>query len=82
MDDLLSDAKQLLAETEANADRSEVHSGLMAQLAPFVHSLEADGRPQHPSTDALSRFRVEHMDWTTPLYARCTDLVKRAKARR
>ncbi|MBU2136148.1 MAG: hypothetical protein KKA45_08125 [Alphaproteobacteria bacterium] len=75
MDDLLTDAKRLLAETEAKDG-----SGLRAALEPFVRTLEADGRPQGQSTDALSRFCVEHMDWTSPLYVRCTDLVKRAKA--
>ncbi len=80
MGDLLADAKELLADIQEAPNTTDVERGLRAALEPFVSTLEAEQRPQRPSTDTLSRFCVEHMDWDTPLYRRCSDLVTRAKA--
>lgn len=77
MNDLICDAQRLAAElrmSESDADRY-----LLNALIPFLRTLEAEGRPQLGSIDALSRYSVESLEWTSPMFVRVADLVNRAR---
>ena len=77
MDTLATDARRLADELRAsNPKPDSVERYLLNALEPFVRTLEADGCPQRGSTDALLRFCVDSLEWSSPLYRRCIDLVE------
>ena len=80
MDGLTRDARALADELRL-AKPDSIERGLLNALEQFLRTLEADGCPQHGSTDALSRFCVDSLDWSSPLYRRCIDLVEQARSR-
>ncbi len=82
MDDLTTEAKRLADEMRAgNPKPDSVERYLLNALEPFLRTLEADGRPQRGSTEALGRFCVDSLDWSSPLFARCVSVVERARSR-
>lgn len=81
MDILALETRQLVEDLRAsNPVRDSLERYLLNALDPFLLSLESGGKPQRPSTEALSRFCVEHMDWSSPLYDRCARIVEWALA--
>jgi hypothetical protein len=81
MAQLLEQARLLAADLQAlKLPPDDVEAGLLAALGPFIRTLEAEGIPQHPSTEALSRFCIENMDWSSPLFLRCQALIGQAQA--
>lgn len=81
MDDLTTDARRLADELRAaNPNPDSLECRLLLALEPFLRTLEVDGRPQRGSTDALSRFCTDSMDWSSPLYARCAGILQRARS--
>ena len=82
MDTLATDAQKLADELRAgNPQPDSVERYLLNALEPFLHTLKSDGCPQRGSTDALSRFCVESLEWSSPLYRRCIDLVEQSRTR-
>lgn len=81
MGELTEDARRLADELRASDPAPDsVERSLLNALEPFVRTLEADGYPQRGSTEALSRFCVDSMDWSSPLYVRCIGIVERARS--
>ena len=78
MNDLLCDARQLAADLRTSDSNAECY--LLNALIPFLRTLEAEGRPQLGSIDALSRYSIESLEWTSPIFVRVTNLVDRARA--
>jgi hypothetical protein len=77
MNELIGDAQHLAADlrmSETAADRY-----LLDALIPFLRTLEAEGRPQLGSIDALSRHSVECLEWESPMFVGVADLVDRAR---
>ena len=82
MDVLATDARRLADELRAgNPKADSVERYLLNALEPFLRSLEADGSPQPGSTDALGRFCIDSLEWSSPLYVRCSALVEQARSR-
>ena len=82
MDKLTVEAIRLRNEIyAANPNAGSIEQYLLNVLDPFIETLEIDGEPQRGSTDGLSRFCVENLDWSSPLYKRCVALIENARAR-
>jgi hypothetical protein len=82
MDDLLLDARRLADELRPSAALAQgAERSLLRALEPFLRTFEVDGQPQRGSTEALGRFCVDSLEWASPLFARCTDIVERARAK-
>ena len=82
MDELTTQALRLRDEIRAanpKADSTEQY--LLNALEPFIKTLEINGQPQCGSTDALSRFCVDNLDWSSSLYRRCAAILEQARAR-
>ncbi len=81
MDDLIVDVRRFADELrKLNPSPDSVEEGLIGSLQRFFRTLEEEGRPQRGSMDALGRYCVEHMDWSSPLFERCMEIVERARA--
>ena len=82
MDKLTVDAIRVRDEIyAANPNTGSKEHYLLSVLDRFIETLEIGGEPQRGSTDALSRFCVESLDWSSPLYKRCVALIENARAR-
>ena len=81
MNDLTEDAHRLADDLRASVQQPDsIERRLLSVLEPFLQTLEMDGSPQRGSTDMLSRFCIDSLDWSSPLFARCKDIVERAQA--
>lgn len=81
MNDLIEDARRLVEDLRASAMQGDsLERSLLSVVEPFLQTLEADGHPQRGSTDALSRFCTDSLDWTSPFFDRCKNIVERARA--
>jgi hypothetical protein len=81
MNDLTDDTRCLADDLRASATTADsLERRLLVVLEPFLQTLEIDGSPQRGSTDKLSRFCTDCLDWSSPLFARCKSVIERANA--
>jgi hypothetical protein len=81
MNDLTEDAHRLADDLRASIPQLDsIERRLLSVLEPFLQTLEMDRSPQRRSTDMLSRFCTDNLDWSSPLFARCKSIVERARA--
>ena len=81
MDELITQAQRLATELqESKPPLDSIERYLLNALEPFLRTLKTDGRSQRGSTEALGRFCLDSMDWSSPLYGRCVAIVERARS--
>lgn len=82
MDKLIAETQRLASELRDGDPRPDSPERyLLNAIEPFLRTLKTDGRPQRGSTEALGRFCLDSLDWSSPLYSRCVAIVERARSR-